>query len=180
VGTLTGNFSTDMKLLTLIRHAKSSHDSPTTMDFHRPLAPRGQADAPRMGKHLDGAMRFSPDKIISSPAARAISTARLIAKEIGYDSLRIEQAEDIYEAPTTMIAMVIKEVDDGIGHLCIVGHNPGLELLSNWLAGERVIDALVTTGVVMMELDISGWSRLRPGCGKLLHYLTPKSLSDDR
>ena len=41
-----------MLTLVLLRHAKSSWDTPSLADFDRPLAKRGQKAAPRMGAEL--------------------------------------------------------------------------------------------------------------------------------
>ena len=88
-----------MKRLTLIRHAKSSHDSPLMRDFDRPLNARGIRDATLLGRHLDETHDFLPDLVISSPATRAITTARMLAKETAISEWGIRQDERIYEAP---------------------------------------------------------------------------------
>ncbi|MCI0495238.1 histidine phosphatase family protein [candidate division KSB1 bacterium] len=73
-----------MKRLILIRHAKSSWGDPGLSDLDRPLNNRGNQDAPFMGKRLKKEHNVKPDLILSSPAKRAIGTARIIAKAIGY------------------------------------------------------------------------------------------------
>ena len=60
-----------MKLLTLIRHAKSSWKDAGMDDFDRALNDRGERDAPRMGKRLSRAGP-PPDRIVSSSAKRDI------------------------------------------------------------------------------------------------------------
>lgn len=165
-----------MKRLTLIRHAKSSHDNPGLRDFNRPLNHRGLRDAPKMGRYLLNELAWHPDQIISSPATRAITTARLIAQEVGYDALRIRQAEEIYEANLRALFGVIHEVDESVQHLTLVGHNPGMEFLANTLVGQRSILALVTCGVVLLELNVSTWASVREKCATLQRFLQPKAL----
>lgn len=63
-----------MLRLTLIRHAKTEPARPGQEDWDRVLEPRGQKDAPEMGQRLKH-RHMKPDKIISSPAVRAITTA---------------------------------------------------------------------------------------------------------
>ena len=65
--------------------------------FDRPLNNRGLKTAPEMGKRLvdDG---YQVDSIISSPAIRAITTAKIIAKEIGFSEQEIQQDPEIYDA----------------------------------------------------------------------------------
>lgn len=162
-----------MKSLTLIRHAKSSHDNPSVRDIHRPLNGRGRRDAPAIGRHLDESFQFAPDLIISSPASRAIHTARMIAKEIGADEWGIRQDERIYEAPLRSLLQVVREVHDDFAHVALFGHNPGLETFCNWLCGEKVIDGLRTAGVMMLEVDTESWAAVNQGCAKLKLYLFP-------
>lgn len=165
-----------MKLLTLIRHAKANPAEPGQPDFLRTLSDRGRRDAPKMGKHLKTHHQFSPDLLIASPAPRALATARCIAQEIGRQSPTLVQEERIYEAPVEDLLEVLQEVEDRVEHACLVGHNPGMERLTNWLAGKRVVEGFVTCGVAMLELNIDSWEILRGGCGTLRHYLQPRTL----
>ncbi len=162
-----------MKFLTLIRHAKSSRDNPRQRDQSRPLNPRGLRDAPAMGKYLDTTFRFAPDTIVSSPATRAITTARLMAEALGYSEWRIRQDERIYEAPVDSLLEVLREQEDTHAHVCVVGHNPGMENLANWLCGTRVVEDVVTCAVIMLELDISSWEMTGTYKAKLREYLYP-------
>ena len=86
-----------MKKLFLIRHGKSSWSNPDLQDFDRPLNKRGIRDAPFMAKMLVG-KGVKPDLIVTSPANRAISTAKQFAAEQGilHDDLVIKH--EIYEA----------------------------------------------------------------------------------
>ena len=69
-----------MKTLILIRHAKSSWDAPGMSDSERPLNERGKKDAPEMAKRLRK-RGLKIDAFVSSPAERALRTARYFAKE---------------------------------------------------------------------------------------------------
>lgn len=162
-----------MKYLTLIRHAKSSRDNPRLPDELRPLDARGLRDAPAMGRYLAETFRFLPDRMVSSPATRAITTARMVAEAIGYHEWEIHQDSRIYEAPVSALAEVIHDQDDAHTHLCMVGHNPGFENLTNWLCGTRVVEEVVTCAVIMLELDIASWSRADMGRARLKEYLYP-------
>ena len=86
-----------MKTLFLVRHAKSSWENPGLSDEERPLNPRGERDAPRMGKRL-AAREVKPDILISSPALRAHSTSIKIAAEIGYPVL-LKAAPGLFALP---------------------------------------------------------------------------------
>lgn len=162
-----------MKFLTLIRHAKSSRDDPRQPDQFRPLNPRGRRDGPAVGEYLDTTFRFAPDIIVSSPATRAIVTARLIADAIGYSEWQIKQDERIYEAPVQSLLEVVREQKDEHSHVCLVGHNPGIENFTNWLCGARVVEDVVTCAVIMLELNISSWEKTDAGKARLREYIYP-------
>lgn len=161
-----------MKFLTLIRHAKSSHDHPVS-DELRPLNARGLQNAPAMGKYLDATFRFAPDMIVSSPATRAIHTARLIAEGIGFNEWQIREDRRIYEAPVPSLLAVIRDQPDEFPHVCLVGHNPGMENLTNFLCGSTVVRDVVTCAVIMLELDLQSWREAGEGKARLREYLYP-------
>jgi phosphohistidine phosphatase len=96
---LSHPFFHPMKYLTLIRHAKALPDSPSGEDFDRTLAPRGIADADRMGGYLKDKYQLSPQAMRSSLAPRALATAQKIATGLGFPVENILQDRSIYEAP---------------------------------------------------------------------------------
>ncbi len=68
-----------MKTLHLLRHAWSSRDDASLPDRERPLEARGERDAARMSKRWSQRIE-KPELILSSPAVRALATARIIAR----------------------------------------------------------------------------------------------------
>ncbi len=161
-----------MKRLTLIRHAKSSWDHPGLADFERELNDRGMRAAPEMGRRLK-ARGLAPDAIVSSPAKRALTTAGIIAGEIGFTEASIRTDERIYEATVGDLVAVARELDDGLGHVVMIGHNPGFTYFANWVAN-CMIENLPTCGVADLEIDISSWADLEEDCGLLLDFDYPK------
>lgn len=88
-----------MRTLTLIRHAKSSWADGMLNDYDRPLNKRGQENAPLMGRVLRD-LGVSFELIVSSPALRAITTARFIALQLGYPENALVENPDLYAATT--------------------------------------------------------------------------------
>ena len=84
-----------MKTLYLVRHAKSSRHDPSLSDRDRPLDERGKQDAPKMGQRL-AKRDVRPDLLLSSPAVRALTTAQLIAEEVGYKRKDIVVDDRLY------------------------------------------------------------------------------------
>lgn len=166
-----------MKLLTIIRHAKSSWKEPGIDDFARPLNRRGKRDAKAIGQRL-AASGFLPDLLLTSPAKRARATARRIAKEIGYEEARIGIEEGIYHATSDQLLRIVGRLEDSLGHVALVGHNPGLSELSSILCREFSAD-MPTCGVVRLQLSVSTWREVSRRCGTLLEFDYPKREADE-
>jgi phosphohistidine phosphatase len=163
-----------MKKLYLVRHAKSDRNIPGMPDFERPLNSRGRMDAPIMGDLLKG-MKAIPDMIISSPATRALATARIIAEHMGYPLKKIIIEEEIYEAWRENLVDVIMRAPDTADAVMLIGHNPGLQLLADFLTDFNY-ENIPTCGVAGIELNIENWKDISQKCGRLLFFEYPKKL----
>ena len=152
-----------MKTLTLIRHAKSSRKNPGLADYDRPLNKRGRRDAPMMGRRL-AERGFDAGLMMTSPAARAVATAEAIAEEIEYPLKEIVPNERLYGADQFELLEVIRGIDDSLDEVVLVGHNPGLTDLVNYLSSHP-IGNVPTCGIVELVLDVDSWAlidRTRP------------------
>lgn len=165
-----------MRRLTLIRHAKSSWADADLTDFERPLNERGLRDAPRMAAQLHELLGV-PDRLVSSPAKRAISTARIFATHFGLDLDAIAIEPRIYEASLPTLLRVVGELDAADRHVMLFGHNPGFSELAHQLA-KCPFDAMPTCAAVQLELSIDEWSEAGKVRAKLRHYVYPKGLRD--
>jgi phosphohistidine phosphatase len=161
-----------MKTLYLLRHAKSSWDDSSLDDYHRPLNHRGEKDAPRMGKRLrrEGAL---PKLICSSSAVRAITTARLVAAEMGYPVEAIQQDKKLYHADPDELLYFLRSIPPSIDSVMLVGHNPGFTEFANNLLDVE-IDNLPTAGAIGARLAIDSWKETSWSCGKMFMYEYPK------
>jgi len=157
-----------MKTLTLLRHAKSSWKDTRLSDRKRPLNRRGERDAPVMGKRI-AEHGIRPSLIISSPATRAWTTAKIIAAEINYPIEFLQREDALYLASLNDILDVIAVQDNGFNHLMVVGHNPGLTDVANFLS-PGLTHNLPTAGVVSVQIDQDDWDiRDRPKTELLIH-----------
>ena len=163
-----------MKTLTIVRHAKSSWKHMSLRDRDRPLNKRGKRDAPEMGRRIDEA-GIRPSLILSSPAARAWKTAKAIAEAINYPREFLQKEEDLYLASLDEILDVIVAQDNGFNNLMVVGHNPGLTDVANFLV-PGLTNNLPTAGVVSVQIDQDNWSLYeRPATELLVHDWPKKS-----
>lgn len=161
-----------MKTLYLVRHAKSSWKYPNLDDFERPLNKRGRKSAPIMGKILKK-LKVTPDLVMSSPANRAAMTARIVAAAINYPLENIRYSETMYEFSENALFHVVKQIDDTVNKAMVVGHNPALNGLANYV-GDQPIGNIPTCGAICVELNISSWANINEHCGKLKFFEFPK------
>lgn len=161
-----------MKTLILVRHAKSSWKDASLADRDRPLNKRGKRDAPEMGRRL-AARGGAPDLIVSSPATRALATARIIAAAVGYPADRIREDERLYLANPAELLEAIRDLEDGYERVFVLGHNPGLTELVNGLS-EPAVDNVPTCGVVELRLMVDRWADLSRDTVQRASIDTPK------
>ena len=161
-----------MKTLYLVRHAKSSWKYPNLDDFERPLNKRGRKSAPIMGKILKK-LKVTPDLVLSSPANRAAMTARIIAASINYPLENIRYGEAIYEFSESALIHVVKQIDDAVNKAMVVGHNPAINGMANYIA-DQSISNIPTCGVFCVDLDISSWAKIFKHGGKFKFFEFPK------
>ena len=114
-----------------------------------------------------------PSLIISSPATRAWTTAKIIAREINYPPEFLQREETLYLASLDEILDTIVAQDNGFNNLMVVGHNPGLTNLVNFLV-PGLTNNLPTAGVVSVEIDRDDWSLYTQPQARLLIHDWPK------
>jgi phosphohistidine phosphatase len=164
-----------MKRLLLLRHAKAVPATEPLADSARSLAERGERDARRIGERLrEHAMR--PALLLSSPAARALRTAQLVAAVLDYPSEHIAVENRLYLAPPALIAAVIAAQSPAVETLLVVGHNPGLSELVHELLPSFHVDDLPTAGIVALDYaEARTWSHLAGAAATLAYYDFPKN-----
>ena len=91
--------------------------------------------------------------------------------------------EGIYLASCGQLLSRIQEIDDGQPGVLLIGHNPGIADLARTLAGSgeraslrRLSVRFPTAASAVCEFDLTRWSDLAPGGGRLLEFATPKEL----
>jgi phosphohistidine phosphatase len=153
-----------MPTLIVLRHAKAA--SPTgLLDIERPLADRGRADAVRVGDELRAAGRL-PERVLCSTAVRTRQTLDGLALDAP-----VEFEPRIYDNDAEEILQLLREQDDEVGTLLLVGHNPSMHQLVFGLTGGAG-DHFPTSATAVVEFD-GAWADLWPGSGRLVSFWTP-------
>ena len=161
-----------MKKIYLIRHAKSSWKDLSLRDFDRPLNKRGKRDAPFMASLLKG-KGVIPDRIISSPANRAFTTACHFADALGIDHSDILKKSEIYEAFPEDLHQLILSLDEDWTTVFLFGHNPGFTSYANRYASEYIAN-MPTCSIVGLLSTADRWAALDPSNSKVTEFYFPK------
>jgi len=163
-----------MKTLYVMRHAKSSWGEPGLDDFDRPLLEKGKK---RTKDVIDFLLKkkVTPGLILSSPAVRAIETARIMAFGLNIPQESIREEKLIYTSESERLEDLFYDLPGSIDSLMLIGHNPAMtNFVNNFI--EQKIDVLPTSGVVGLEFDTDDWSGIISKKPVLKFMIFPKML----
>ncbi len=163
-----------MKKLLLVRHAKSGWQTGIASDFDRKLSKQGNDDANKMANLIKNSIT-KLDKIISSSAVRAISTAQYFANVFEIDFAKIETDIGLYEKGVAYFKKLIASQDNSLECIMFVGHNPIITYLINDLAGTEIFP-IEACSVACIDYDISDWAEVEKSNGKLIFIESPFEL----
>ncbi len=175
----------------LLRHAKSAW--PDVPDHDRPLARRGQRDAPAMGRWLRAAGHV-PDQVLCSTARRARETWQLA--QAGLGAAPPARFEDlVYQGSAAQLLDLIRSAAPAARTLLIVGHDPAIPDLARTLAAaapparagshgsaghraaaDRMRAKFPTAAVAVFEFT-GNWGQLSRGTAQLTAFVTPRSVA---
>lgn len=169
-----------MPTLLLLRHAKAIGHGQVE-DHARTLAPRGRAEATRLG-HYFAKMQIEPDLALVSSAARTRETFEGVAAAAGRrPTVRIEDA--LYNATATQIRDMLRLVAPDVRTLLVVGHNPGIQEAAALLTREadphdvqRLRTHFPPCALAVLVFDVPDWPEARARGGRLDRVLLPDDL----
>lgn len=174
--------------LYLLRHAKSEWGNKNLDDFDRPLSPRGNAAAPRMGAYMR-TQNHLPALVRCSASQRTRETLHHMlpffepAPEVRY-------SRSLYLADPKVLLADIRQTPAIFSTLMFVGHNPGIGTLALALAGlpidkqeeqrkERLSEKFPTACLAVLDFEAKEWREVKPLSGRLVDYVRVKDLRDD-
>lgn len=160
------------KNLFLIRHAHAESNY-KIRDFDRKLTPRGLLDATEISKLMLN-HRVLPQLILSSPATRALNTAKLFAENLSIPFSKIQPENSIYEASVNTLLSLINHLNNKNSTVAIFGHNPGISDLLNYLSNDY-FGTLPTAGLVQLKFEVKDWTLITQGSAHLEWHAFPTS-----
>jgi phosphohistidine phosphatase len=160
--------------LVLIRHAKAGEGA---VDRDRPLADRGIAEAPAVGRWLAD-RGIVPDRVVVSPALRARQTWELAAAELDASAEPVLDGR-VYDNTVEDLLDILRQTPAEVTTLAIIGHNPGIQNLATVLddghgdgaARAQLATKYGTSGVAVFDVG-DPWTDLRSAT--LINFATPR------
>ena len=162
-----------MKEIYILRHAKSSWDNINLADFDRPLAKKGIDDAKKLCSFLKK-HKFNAAKVICSNAKRAKETFDLTADGFQFLIDDATYTDELYFGNIDTVIEKIKETEEELKNILIVGHNPTLHYLVELLTN-KTIDRFTTCNLAIISHD-GEWISLNSQKCRLRSLIKPKEL----
>ena len=168
-----------LKRLVLLRHAKS--DYPMGVGDHdRPLAARGNREAPAAGAWLRE-NDVVPDFIVTSDALRTRSTCAWVISELGDKAPTPYLDSRVYGASAARLCAIINETPDTVTTLMVIGHQPVLQELAMRLASvdsdeEAVYELAMnypTLGLTVLETE-KPWAEIDGRDMRVTNFVVPR------
>jgi phosphohistidine phosphatase len=161
-----------MKKIILVRHATAGKRDPAESDFDRVLKKSGRKEARDMSKRLKD-LEAKPALFVSSPAPRALETAKLFAKAFGCPAKKIDMREELYGGMASEeLLRLIKGLDDSVDSVMIFGHDPTFTEFARYMVSE-LEEPIPKCGVVGIATDATTWTKVTPALSKKEYFLHP-------
>jgi phosphohistidine phosphatase len=160
-------------LLVLMRHGKAEPSGEA--DASRELAQRGWDDATGAGRWLAGS-GITPDAALVSSARRTASTWAAVA-DGGSFGATATYSDSLYNAGPETALDLVRETDDDVSVLVVVGHNPTIAYLAQLLddgsgddeAGRQMATGF-PTGALAVFAVTGPWSALDLASARLVSF----------
>lgn len=166
-----------MKTIILNRHGKSDWSESDQEDYNRTLAKRGVKDSNMMAELLKS-KNIKINKIISSSACRAISTAKIFKKTLSIVDEHIQEEIDIYSSGVSYFKNKAINWSNELNTVLVFGHNPDFSSIATYYLGYRFAN-IPTCGMVCLDFEINSWEELNSTNATLRFFQYPKMFRKD-
>jgi phosphohistidine phosphatase len=165
------------RLLVVMRHARAETGGES--DVLRELTQQGWNDALDAGRWLAG-RGVTPDAALVSSARRAASTWAAVA-EGGSFEVEATHSEGLYTAGPESTLDLVRETDEAVTVLMLVGHNPTMAYLAQLLddgrgdeEAEREMAVGFPAGALAVFETTAPWSGLDLASARLVAFHTER------
>jgi len=167
-----------MKKVLLFRHSRSLPTEQGKLDKDRVLAQEGVQDAATMGEFLISS-DLIPQFVACSSASRARQTLQVCLEKMKLE-VETDFDERLYSDGVEGIMEIIHELDNTIGFLMIVGHNPDMVSATQYFFGKDFpFGKFSTSGVALLEFNVDQWKDIIANTGELILFKTPGMINKE-
>lgn len=119
------------------------------------------------------AVTSAPGLVLSSPADRALETARVFTERFGVGADAIVQREDLYGGllPEEFLR-IVHLLDDRQSSVFVFGHDPSFSEFAALLV-RGFGDVIPKGGCLVIDLPRTSWRAVRPGDGRVVWFERP-------
>lgn len=164
------------KTLLLVRHAKAEEESKMLKDFDRELLGQGIMESARMGHYLVG-KNITIEHIVTSSAARAYQTAKIIAEQLKFDVETIVTADKLYSGGPQAYLAAVNSAPEHVQTLMLCGHNPDITYFAEYLTHADV-GSMEKGSALFIEFEDISWAEVSGKTGTYTQYVSPESLKE--
>jgi phosphohistidine phosphatase len=115
------------------------------------------------------------DALLTSPARRARLTVAALCEALELPAASPIVVDALYTFDGDELIEAVRRLDPSWQSVLLVGHNPAITEALNLLC-DCDVDNVPTCGIAEIRIATGSWRALRPGCGELRAYETPKQL----
>lgn len=123
----------------LVRHAEAVEGTESLPDEMRYLSKSGRKQIRKQGKNLKN-HKVRPGLILTSPLARAVQSAELLAAELGVMQIVVHPSL-LPDAEPEAVVEMLTEIGP-VKALMLVGHDPHLSSVAAQLSGYEYVDKI--------------------------------------
>lgn len=164
---------TESHQLVVIRHSKAGPH--TGVDFERELTERGRHDAAAAGRWL-ASQGITPSAALVSSAVRARQTWHGVATGAKW-TVEPSYEQSLYSAEAYDVLELASLVDEAVGTLVVVGHNPTMHSFAATIddgegdpaASAELASGFPTSAVAVFDVPVP-WADLAQGAGRLTGF----------
>lgn len=153
-----------VRKLYLLRHGEAEQATGNDKDFDRNLTYAGIMVVKQLSEYLKS-QNFKPEIVYSSPSARTEQTTIFLMEGLSVEC-EIVYVEDIYEASVRTLYDIVTHIDNQHHEVLLVGHNPGLTYLAEYLTNEDT-SGMRPGQLVKIEFGVNTWGEIAKGLGSI-------------
>ena len=160
-----------LRRLIVMRHA-TAVSSFGGSDHERPLTEVGTREALVMPQRL-AARGFAPEWALVSDATRTTETWWCMAD--AWKGAQVTELPSFYGGQTSALVAAVEALEDEVGCVLTLGHNPGWSEAASWLSGQSV--QLAPAHAALLSASGADWREvLRRGAMRLEAVVGPSGI----